>query len=134
VAHCARFYVVGALGIVVQLAALTLLKSGFQMDYLLATALAVEVAVLHNFFWHEHWTWADRTRRVSTGRASRLVRFHLTNGAVSVLGNLVLMQLLVGRAGVPYLYASLLSIAVCSLLNFVAADRLVFSVAANARL
>jgi putative flippase GtrA len=126
VAHCARFYAVGALGIVVQLAALALLKSGLRTDYLLATALAVEAAVLHNFVWHEHWTWADRTRRASTGRAGRLVRFHLSNGAISILGNLILMQLLVGRLGVPYLLASLLSITVCSLLNFLAADRLVF--------
>lgn len=126
-AHCVRFYAVGALGIVVQLAALTLFRSGLQIDYLPATGLAVEAAVLHNFFWHEHWTWADRTRHVSTGRARRLVRFHLTNGAVSILGNLVLMQLLVGQMGAPYLVASLLSITVCSLLNFVAADRLVFA-------
>jgi putative flippase GtrA len=126
VAHCVRFYAVGTLGIVVQLAALTLLKSGLQMGYLAATVLAVEAAVLHNFFWHEHWTWADRTRRVSRGRARRLVRFHLTNGAVSILGNLILMQLLVGRARIPYVLASLLSVTVCSLLNFLAADRLVF--------
>jgi putative flippase GtrA len=134
VAHCVRFYAVGALGIVVQLGALTLLKGGLQMDYLVATVLAVELAVVHNFFWHEHWTWVDRTRHVSTGRAGRLVRFHLSNGAVSILGNLVLMQLLVGHMGVPYLYASLLSITMCSVLNLVAADRLVFFVAANARL
>jgi putative flippase GtrA len=124
--HCARFYAVGAIGIVVQLAALALFKSGLRMDYLLATALAVEVAVLHNFFWHERWTWADRTGSVSTGRVGRLVRFHLTNGVVSILGNLVLMQLLVGLERIPYLYANGLTIAALSAVNFVAADRLVF--------
>jgi putative flippase GtrA len=124
--NCARFYAVGAVGVVVQLAALALLKSGMGMDYLPATALAVEVAVLHNFFWHEHWTWADRMRSVSTGRVGRLVRFHLANGVISILGNLVLMQLLAGHLRLPYLYANGLTIAVLSLMNFVAADRLVF--------
>jgi len=128
VRHCVRFYAVGAIGVVVQLAAFALFKSGLRMDYLLATALAVEVAVLHNYIWHERWTWRDRTGSVSIGRLGRILRFHLTNGVVSMFGNLVLMQLLVGRMCIPYLLANLLSITLCSLLNFLAADRFVFSI------
>src|SRR5258705_13257908 len=92
-----RFYAVGAVGIVVQLAALTFFKSGLGLDYLPATALAVEAAILHNFFWHERWTWVDRTRSLPAGRTVRLIRFHLTTGALSILGNLVFMQALAGR-------------------------------------
>ena len=121
-----RFYAVGAVGIGVQLAALAIFKSGLGLGYLAATALAVEAAILHNFFWHERWTWADRTRSLPADRAGRLVRFHLTNGAVSILGNLALMQALAGRLHVPYLAANAIAIALCSLLNFLAADRLVF--------
>jgi len=121
-----RFYTVGAAGIGIQLAALAIFKSGLGLGYLAATALAVEAAILHNFFWHERWTWADRTRSLPEGRAGRLVRFHLTNGAVSILGNLALMQALVGRLHVPYLAANAIAIALCSVLNFLAADRLVF--------
>ena len=58
-----KFNAVGAIGIAVQLAVLTLLKSGLGLNYLLATALAVEVTVLHNFFWHERFTWGDRPSR-----------------------------------------------------------------------
>jgi hypothetical protein len=46
------------MGIVVQfvmLAALTALR----IDYLAATALAVESAVIHNFLWHCRYTWRD---------------------------------------------------------------------------
>ena len=121
-----KFNAVGAGGIVVQLAALAVLKSAVQMNYLTATALAVEAAILHNFFWHERWTWADRTRSLPAGRAGRLVRFHLTSGAVSILGNLALMEALAGRMHVPYLAANAIAIALCSVLNFLAADRLVF--------
>jgi putative flippase GtrA len=121
-----RFYAVGAVGIGVQLAALAIFKSGLGLGYLPATALAVEAAILHNFFWHERWTWADRTRSLPAGRVGRLVRFHLTNGAVSILGNLALMEALAGRMHVPYLAANAIAIALCSLLNFLAADRLVF--------
>jgi putative flippase GtrA len=124
--HAVRFYAVGAAGIIVQLAALTFLTSRLHLNYLPATALAVEAAILHNFFWHERWTWAERTRSLPAGGLRRLVRFHLTTGAVSILGNLALMQALVGRMHVPYLAANATAIALCSLLNYLAADRLVF--------
>jgi putative flippase GtrA len=38
------------------------LKSELHFPYLAATALAVEAAVVHNFFWHERFTWADRIK------------------------------------------------------------------------
>ena len=50
-----KFNAVGAAGIVLQLAVLLALKSGLHVSYLMATALAVEAAVVHNFFWHERF-------------------------------------------------------------------------------
>ena len=55
-----KFNLVGGIGIAVQLLALVLLKTGLHLNYLVATALAVETAVIHNFLWHERFTWADR--------------------------------------------------------------------------
>ncbi len=118
-----RFNAVGALGIGVQLGVLACLKSGLGFPYLAATACAVEAAVLHNFFWHQRWTWADRP----CGSAfARLLRFNLTTGAVSILSNLVLMRLLVEAAQLPYLGANLMAIAITSILNYLLADRVVF--------
>ena len=48
-----KFNAVGAIGIAVQLSALGMFRSGLHFDYMFATALAVEMAVLHNFCWHE---------------------------------------------------------------------------------
>lgn len=45
-----KFNAVGALGIGVQLTALASYHTLFALDYLAATALAVETALLHNFF------------------------------------------------------------------------------------
>jgi putative flippase GtrA len=118
-----KFNAVGAVGIGVQLAVLTALKSGLGLNYLLATALAVEAAVLHNFFWHERFTWADRRPRFTS---ERLVKFNLTTGGISILGNLVAMKLLVEVCGLEYLFANLVSIAACSILNFFVADRAIF--------
>ena len=57
-----KFNLVGALGIVVQMAAFALFFSALRWNYLVATALAVETAVLHNFVWHEHYTWKHLPR------------------------------------------------------------------------
>lgn len=120
-----KFNAVGAIGIVVQLAALAVLKGLLRLPYLTATALAVETAVLHNFVWHELWTWKDR--RGAGGHAlSRLLRFNLGNGLVSIVVNLVAMRLLVGRLHMQYLIANLLAITAGSLANFFISDLLVF--------
>jgi len=85
------FNAVGAIGVAVQLAALGIFRGLLRLDYLIATALAVEAAVLHNFVWHERWTWRDRTGS-SGGAAARLLRFNLSAGLVSILTNLGLMR------------------------------------------
>jgi putative flippase GtrA len=121
-----KFNLVGAIGIVVQLAVLGILNGVLTVGYLPATALAVEAAVLHNFLWHERFTWADRASVTRRQALLRLVRFNLTTGAVSILGNLLLMKLLVGQAHVPALAANLASIAGCSLVNFLVSEYVVF--------
>lgn len=119
-----KFNAVGGIGIGVQLAVLAVLKSGLKLDYLLATGLAVEAAVIHNFLWHERFTWADRLTESSW---ARFAKFNLTTGLFSIVGNLVLMKALVGWAGVNYMVANAITIAACSLVNFVVSDRVVFS-------
>jgi putative flippase GtrA len=129
-----KFNAVGAMGIVVQVAALAALVGLARMNYLVATALAVEAALLHNFVWHERYTWRDRTRGGEGGVAwRRLAKFHLTNGILSVGGNLVLMRVLVGRLRMNYLVGNLATIAVCSLANFAASHWLVFGQEKRAR-
>jgi putative flippase GtrA len=123
-----KFNLVGALGIGVQLAVLLVLKSHFHLNYLLATALAVESAVVHNFLWHERYTWADRVRPSWGKSLPRLLRFNLTAGAVSILGNLALMELMVGVGQANYLIANGISIVFCSLVNFLVSESWVFEV------
>lgn len=120
-----KFSAVGVIGIGVQLAMLSsLTRCG--VNYLLATALAVESAVLHNFCWHRHFTWEDRPGSGWRVAFARLLRFHVSNGAISLLGNLLMMRVLVGSVKLPAVFANLLSIAVCGSANFVAGDRWVF--------
>ncbi len=120
------FNFVGLLGILVQLAMLLVLTGVMRLHYMLGTALAVESAVLHNFFWHEHWTWADRTAGDKSRLFVRLLRFNFSNGIFSLAGNLLMMRLLVGVFALDYFVSNLLAIATCSGFNFISSDRFVF--------
>jgi len=122
-----KFNFVGGIGVGVQFAALLLLKSALHFNYLLATAIAVEAAVVHNFVWHEQFTWADRVRSSWRKSAPRLLRFNLTNGAVSIFGNLALMRVMVGQGHMNYLLANAITIALCSVANFLVSETWVFA-------
>jgi putative flippase GtrA len=119
-----KFNAVGVIGIGAQLAALAFFHRAVGLGYLPATALAVECAILHNFAWHERWTWRDRNCSNSTG--GRLLRFNLSVGLVSLVCNLACMRVLAGEYRVPYLAANLLSIAPAAIANFLVADLFVF--------
>jgi putative flippase GtrA len=97
------------------------------VHYLPATAIAVELTILHNFAWHERWTWRDRPAP-PRDRIRRLWRFHAANGLISMAGNLLLMRLFVGLCGLPPIVANLLAVIACALVNYRASDRFVFRV------
>jgi len=128
-----KFNTVGALGVGLQLAVLFVLKTGFHLNYLPATALAVEAAVLHNFLWHERYTWADRVQPSWRKSLPRLLRFNLSNGGVSIAGNLAVLELLVGLGHMNYMVASGIAIVLCSLANFVVSDRVVFALVSRSK-
>jgi putative flippase GtrA len=127
-----KFSAVGWMGVGVQLGTLALLTNVSLLHYLLATAMAVEVAILHNYLWHERWTWRDRGLTSSSARLARLFRFNSTTGLLSILGNVVFMRFFVGELGLPYLTGNLLSIASCAVANFLISDRFVFLSKVNA--
>jgi putative flippase GtrA len=120
------FNAVGIVGLLFQLACLATLRDILGLHYLVATVVAIELTLLHNFWWHVQWTWADRpfSRRLLV---RRLARFHVTNGAVSLAGNVVVMAGLVEIGQINYLAANVISVAVCGLVNFVLSDRVVFA-------
>jgi dolichol-phosphate mannosyltransferase len=127
--HFIRFNVVGVFGFALQSGALFVLThSAHPIGYLAATAAAVELAILNNFVWHQRWTWRDRPSATTGKTLRRLAKFNVTNGAVSIAGNLVLMSILVGRLGLPTVGANVASVVACSICNFFLADRIAFYV------
>src|SRR5947209_20029363 len=122
----ARFIIVGVLGSGLQLASVQVLSHLFPGHLLAATTAAVELALLHNFWWHVRFTWRDR--RIATRRSRQLVRFHLSNGLFSFAGNTFVTWALVTRTGLPAVVANSFAIVACSAVNFLLSDAWAFNI------
>ena len=116
-----RFNLVGLMGAALQLVLFDLLMERFGMPGIAAAPIAVETVVLHNFFWHERFTWRDQGTR-GRQRAIRLWRFHASNGLISLGGNTVLTYCLSHQLKAPPLASAVIAIAVCWPINFLVAD------------
>ena len=118
------FAAVALIGFVVQVILIELLSQTLSWPLAVSTMVAVEVAVLHNFVWHEQWTW--RHRVMGTNRLQRLAMFHATNGLTSITGNVAFAEILVRTSALNSFSRSVVSVALTGMLNFIAADRMVF--------
>ncbi len=107
-----RFGIVGLSGVVVNLVVLRLLYGELHWPAPVASALSVEVSVVNNFLWNNHWTFGQRT--------ISLIRFGRFN--LAALGGLAitagLFTLLLQRFGLPYVLADLMGIAAATLWNW----------------
>ncbi len=125
IARFARFNLVSGLGIGVQLLTVAALVHGLGLDPVLATAAGVCAAVVHNFGWHARWTWRDRMGP-GVSRLAAFARFAGANGAISLVGSVLLIPIVMGAAGLPAIPANLVTIAACGLLNYWIGGRVCF--------
>lgn len=122
-----RFSLVGLMGAALQLLVLVLLTHCFDIRRVAAAAAAVELTILHNFLWHERFTWRDRNVTSIRQRSIRLCRFHAGNGLISLVGNMALIYFLVERLKLPVVPSAVAAIALCAAANFLLADRWVYA-------
>jgi putative flippase GtrA len=124
-----RFSMAGATGFITQISLVALLVNLAHVQYLLATVIAVEAAIIVNYLWHEHYTWRDRIAG-ETGAIGRFVRFNLLTGLTSIVGSVVITAFLVEYATLSPMAANVVSVAVLSVVNFIGAGTLVFRASA----
>lgn len=106
-----KFALVGVAGAVVNTAALYVLYRWARLPLPLASALAVEIAVVHNYLLNDWWTFA-----ASGPSARRFVKFN-----ISMLGGLAVNVLAVWslvRVGLHFLPANALGVAAAFTVNF----------------
>jgi putative flippase GtrA len=119
------FNLVGCAGFILQIGVLACLTRIWGWHYMVATVVAVEVAIVSNYLAHARWTWADRPGRTRRERLARPVRYQAAT-ALSMMLNLALTAAFVSRVELSPEAANVAAVAVCALVNFAAADRLVF--------
>lgn len=120
----AAFLFVGASGFALQMGGVGwLCATGWPLPA--ATAASVIAAVVHNFLWHERWTWADRGGDVAV-RLRRFAGYLATTGATSVLSNVLFVAVLAGSCALPPWVAVSLAVVSTSVVNFLISDRLIF--------
>lgn len=109
-----RFSVVGSSGVVMNMAAFSVLSTQLGLHYLAASAIAIELALCSNYLVNNNWTFADR--RAGFFAVRGLLRYH----AVSLGGmvvNLVMLQVLAGSVGLNPVLANLAGIAAATVWN-----------------
>src|SRR4051812_16384869 len=122
-----KFAGVGAMGWAVQVGAVSTLTC-MGVHYALATAVAVELAILHNFAWHELFTWRDARTKSARAVATRLLRFNASAAAVSVPGNVLVTALAIEYVRLPAPVANTLAVVLLSCVNYAAARWWIFAV------
>jgi dolichol-phosphate mannosyltransferase len=116
-----RFGVVGAGGVVVDMAVLFVLSDPKMLAWNLSLgkALAAEVAIINNFLWNEFWTFGDLAAAQKNGRA-RLGRFFKFN-LICLVGiglSILLLNLQVRYTAMNVYLANLVAIVLVSFWNF----------------
>ena len=109
----AKFLIIGALGAVINIVVFrTLVRNGFH--YLAAGTVSFLVAVTSNYTWNRLWTF--RAQRGHVGVQG--MRFFVVS--LAALGaNLLLLELLIGVAGLNQVLSQAIAIVLVTPINFV---------------
>jgi putative flippase GtrA len=110
----AKFCLVGGSGYVVNLVVFAAAVELANVHHLVAATLAFIVAVLNNFWWNRHWTFAARQGHAGF-QAARF--FAVSVGAFVAAA--AILELLVTQVGTPEIVAQAISLVAATPLNFV---------------
>jgi putative flippase GtrA len=99
--------------------AVALLTRRFGWSPAVATAVGVELAVLHNFLGHTLWTWSDVPVHSRRSLFFRYLKYQLANAATLGL-NVAIAALLSRFAGVSAEIANVAAVMLCAVPNYFA--------------
>jgi dolichol-phosphate mannosyltransferase len=119
-----RFGLVGASGLLVNMAVFALLVGFAGLHYLLAAVLATQCSTLSNFLLTERFVFTNREPRL--GRASRAISYFAMNNATLLLRGPMLV-LLVATWGMEELLANFVSLVALTVVRFGVADSVIWS-------
>ena len=113
-----KFCTVGAGGVVVNMFFFWLFYKKLGMYSLVASFLAIQLAIINNFLWNDKWTWKERRKPGAGEFSKRLAKFAFASNLVSALGNLVGVFVFLNLLKWYYLFSNFLAISLGVILNF----------------
>ena len=119
----ARFGIVGATGLAVNMAVIFALTEVAGLFYLLSAIVATQASTLWNFFFTDRWVFPDRER--SRGVWSRMWMFFAMNNAALPL-RVPLMFLLTSLLGVHYMISNVFSLGVIAVIRYAFSDSIIW--------
>ena len=123
--HAAKYYAVGASGVLVNLGLLFYLTEYVRLWYFLSYALAISASITSNFILNKFWTFRDSLN------SQRTIVMYVKFVSVSLLGmaiQLGTVYLLVESLSVYYMLAALVSISIAGVINFIINRRWTFGI------
>ena len=114
-AQTIKYFLVGGIGVGVNLGLLYVLTDFLGIWYILSQGIAIAVSITNNFFLHRYWTFKNEIVEPKT--LERYIKFFI----VSVVGMCIQLGLtfvLVENFAIYYLYAAVLSIIAASAFNY----------------
>lgn len=123
--HAAKYYAVGASGILVNLGLLYYLTEYVGLWYFLSYALAISVSITSNFILNKFWTFRDSIDSQKTiVMFGKFVSVSLVGMAIQLGSVYVLVESLM----IYYMLAALISICIAGAINFIINRRWTFGV------
>jgi dolichol-phosphate mannosyltransferase len=106
-----KFGLVGLSGIVVNMGVLYYLTEFVGFYYLVSSLFAIELSILNNFIWNDHWTFKGTRQHRMSNRWHRLISFHAVSAGGLVI-NMGILFFLTSFVGVYYLISNIIGILV----------------------
>jgi dolichol-phosphate mannosyltransferase len=114
-----KFGVVGGSGVVVNMGLLYVLTAYANIDYMIASIVAIETSIITNFLLNNYWTWQNQPDKTFS---LKIVQYHISVGIAAILANWLLLVFLTEVVGIYYMISNLIGIAAGTTLNFVIND------------
>jgi putative flippase GtrA len=109
-----KFLLVGLSGYVVNLAVFTFSLEVLGVHHIAAATIAFGVAVMNNFWWNRHWTFA-----AGGGHAGFQAARFFTVSVLAFLIQIALLELLITAGGLPKVAAQAISLVLATPVNFI---------------
>ena len=123
--HAAKYYAVGASGVLVNLGLLFYLTEYVGLWYFLSYTIAISVSITSNFLLNKIWTFRESIN------SQRTLVMYAKFVSVSILGMAIQLgsvYLLVESMSVYYMLAALISICIAGAINFMINRRWTFGI------